>query len=148
MITVSMSLILTFTFLYFTKVMQFGRIDGNAYILDFQYPFSAVQAFAVALANVTQRLKWYVPSLLYPELYLGFKCNLLVGAQLFDLRLINFDFGEKTKISPGYREREKYNHAALHNAATRVGAISIGCIYQGCPQICTILAVSGTLQCM
>lgn len=40
------------------QVMQFGRIDGNAYILDFQYPFSAVQAFAVALANVTQRLKW------------------------------------------------------------------------------------------
>lgn len=40
-----------------SQVMQFGRIDGNAYILDFQYPFSAVQAFAVALANVTQRLK-------------------------------------------------------------------------------------------
>lgn len=39
------------------QVMQFGRIDGSAYILDFQYPFSAVQAFAVALANVTQRLK-------------------------------------------------------------------------------------------
>ncbi|MFT7797519.1 tubby-related protein 4 [Arapaima gigas] len=39
------------------QVMQFGRIDGNAYILDFQYPFSGVQAFAVALANVTQRLK-------------------------------------------------------------------------------------------
>ncbi|TRY87180.1 hypothetical protein DNTS_031717 [Danionella cerebrum] len=39
------------------QVMQFGRIDGNAYILDFQYPFSAVQAFAIALANVTQRLK-------------------------------------------------------------------------------------------
>lgn len=38
--------------------MQFGRIDGNAYTLDFQYPFSALQAFAVALANVTQRLKW------------------------------------------------------------------------------------------
>ena len=38
--------------------MQFGRIDHNAYTLDFQYPFSAVQAFAVALANVTQRLKW------------------------------------------------------------------------------------------
>ena len=37
--------------------MQFGRIDGNAYTLDFQYPFSAVQAFAVALANVTQRFK-------------------------------------------------------------------------------------------
>ncbi|XP_058145610.1 tubby-related protein 4 [Dasypus novemcinctus] len=39
------------------QVMQFGRIDGSAYVLDFQYPFSAVQAFAVALANVTQRLK-------------------------------------------------------------------------------------------
>lgn len=44
--------------------MQFGRIDGNAYILDFQYPFSAVQAFAVALANVTQRLKWRDDSVL------------------------------------------------------------------------------------
>ena len=40
------------------QVMQFGRIDNNAYTLDFQYPYSAVQAFAVALANVTQRLKW------------------------------------------------------------------------------------------
>ncbi|KAH9505616.1 Tubby- protein 4 [Bulinus truncatus] len=39
------------------QVMQFGRIDNNAYTLDFQYPFTAVQAFAVALANVTQRLK-------------------------------------------------------------------------------------------
>ncbi|PNF28967.1 hypothetical protein B7P43_G15092 [Cryptotermes secundus] len=39
------------------QVMQFGRIDGNAYTLDFQYPFSTLQAFAVALANVTQRLK-------------------------------------------------------------------------------------------
>ncbi|CAG2115402.1 unnamed protein product, partial [Medioppia subpectinata] len=39
------------------RVMQFGRIDGNAYTLDFQYPFSALQALAVALANVTQRLK-------------------------------------------------------------------------------------------
>lgn len=39
------------------QVMQFGRIDGNAYTLDFQYPFCALQAFAVALANVTQRLK-------------------------------------------------------------------------------------------
>lgn len=40
-----------------SQVMQFGRIDGNAYTLDFQYPFTALQAFAVALANVTQRLK-------------------------------------------------------------------------------------------
>ncbi|XP_022081827.1 tubby-related protein 4-like [Acanthaster planci] len=39
------------------QVMQFGRIDGHAYTLDFQYPFAALQAFAVALANVTQRLK-------------------------------------------------------------------------------------------
>ena len=39
------------------QVMQFGRIDTCAYTLDFQYPFSAAQAFAVALANVTQRLK-------------------------------------------------------------------------------------------
>ena len=39
------------------QVMQFGRIDSHAYTLDFQYPFSCVQAFAVALANVTQRLK-------------------------------------------------------------------------------------------
>ncbi|KAL5010501.1 hypothetical protein ScPMuIL_012806 [Solemya velum] len=38
------------------RVMQFGRIDSNAYTLDFQYPFTALQAFAVALANVTQRL--------------------------------------------------------------------------------------------
>lgn len=42
---------------YWLQVMQFGRIDGNAYTLDFQYPFSAIQAFSVALANVTQRLK-------------------------------------------------------------------------------------------
>lgn len=45
-----------FSVLFF-QVMQFGRIDGNAYTLDFQYPFSALQAFSVALANVTQRLK-------------------------------------------------------------------------------------------
>lgn len=38
--------------------MQFGRIDKNAYTLDFEYPFSAVQALSVALANVTQRFKW------------------------------------------------------------------------------------------
>lgn len=45
------------TFFFFLQVMQFGRIDSNAYTLDFQYPFTALQAFAVALANVTQRLK-------------------------------------------------------------------------------------------
>ena len=37
--------------------MQFGRINSSTYTLDYQYPFTAVQAFAVALANVTQRLK-------------------------------------------------------------------------------------------
>ena len=41
----------------FFQVMQFGRIDSNAYTLDFQYPLTAIQAFSVALANVTQRLK-------------------------------------------------------------------------------------------
>ena len=46
-----------YEFIYLFQVMQFGRIDHNAYTLDFQYPFSAAQAFAVALANVTQRLK-------------------------------------------------------------------------------------------
>lgn len=46
-----------YAFFFCLQVMQFGRIDGNAYTLDFQYPFSALQAFAVALANVTQRLK-------------------------------------------------------------------------------------------
>ena len=39
------------TTIYSLQVMQFGRIDGNAYTLDFQYPFSALQAFSVALGN-------------------------------------------------------------------------------------------------
>lgn len=39
------------------QVLQFGRIDSNTYTLDFQHPFSALQALSVALANVTQRLK-------------------------------------------------------------------------------------------
>ena len=51
-------LLMFFGLLFFVaQVMQFGRIDSNAYTLDFQYPFTAIQAFAVALANVTQRLK-------------------------------------------------------------------------------------------
>ncbi|PIO62649.1 Tub family protein, partial [Teladorsagia circumcincta] len=32
------------------QVLQFGRIEGGAYTLDFRRPFSATQAFAVALA--------------------------------------------------------------------------------------------------
>ena len=51
-----MNFCMNINFVYF-EVMQFGRIDGNAYTLDFQYPLTALQAFAVALANVTQRLK-------------------------------------------------------------------------------------------
>ncbi|KAK5969038.1 Tub domain-containing protein [Trichostrongylus colubriformis] len=39
------------------QVLQFGRIEGGAYTLDFRRPFSATQAFAVALASITQRLK-------------------------------------------------------------------------------------------
>lgn len=70
--------------------MQFGRIDGNAYILDFQYPFSAVQAFAVALANVTQRLKWKYTSLTLTDelkkkkgyLFLSMLHSVYVGVQL------------------------------------------------------------------
>lgn len=46
-----------------------------------------------------------------------------------------FFFGEETHTSPGHRE--KHNHAALHNAATRVGAISIGCICQRCHHGCS-----------
>lgn len=40
-----------------SQVIQFGRIENNCYTLDFEWPFSPLQAFAVALANVTQRLK-------------------------------------------------------------------------------------------
>ena len=39
------------------QVMQFGRIDSNAYTLDFEWPFTTIHAFSIALANITQRLK-------------------------------------------------------------------------------------------
>jgi hypothetical protein len=39
------------------QVMQFGRIDSNAYTLDFEWPFTPIHAFSIALANITQRLK-------------------------------------------------------------------------------------------
>ena len=39
------------------QVLQFGRIRTDAYALDFQYPFSPLQAFSLAMANLTQRLK-------------------------------------------------------------------------------------------
>lgn len=35
-------------------------------------------------------------------------------------KLLDWILETRTKISPGHRE--KYNHAALHNAATSVGA--------------------------
>jgi hypothetical protein len=34
------------------QVLQFGKIDNGSFILDFQAPFSPVQAFATALANL------------------------------------------------------------------------------------------------
>ncbi|CAD6186286.1 unnamed protein product [Caenorhabditis auriculariae] len=42
------------------QVLQFGRIEGGAYTLDFRKPFSASQAFAVALASITQRLNYTI----------------------------------------------------------------------------------------
>lgn len=50
--------------------------------------------------------------------------------------LLDWILENRTKISPGYRE--KHNHAALHNAATGVGAISIECVCEGCRQICSV----------
>ncbi|KAF8365708.1 tub-2 [Pristionchus pacificus] len=40
-----------------TQSLQFGRIEGGAYTLDFRRPFSPIQAFSIALASITQRLK-------------------------------------------------------------------------------------------
>lgn len=37
--------------------MQFGRIDGNAYTLDFQYPFSALQARWIFLFLIKIKLQ-------------------------------------------------------------------------------------------
>ena len=34
------------------QVLQFGRIENGSFILDFQAPFSPIQAFSVALANL------------------------------------------------------------------------------------------------
>lgn len=39
------------------QALQFGRIDRCTYTLDYKYPFNAVQAMAIALASLTQRLK-------------------------------------------------------------------------------------------
>lgn len=40
----------------FNVLLQFGKIDDNLYNLDFQYPFSLVQAFAIALSSCDSKL--------------------------------------------------------------------------------------------
>jgi len=35
--------------------IQFGRIDDNTFALDFQYPFSPLQAFSVALTSLDRK---------------------------------------------------------------------------------------------
>eukprot|EP00051_Salpingoeca_urceolata_P005778 m.77062 g.77062 ORF g.77062 m.77062 type:complete len:425 (+) comp14535_c0_seq3:79-1353(+) len=37
-------------------VMQFGRVDQQAFTMDYQYPMSAVQAFALALSSFDSKL--------------------------------------------------------------------------------------------
>ena len=43
-------------FLSLSQVLQFGRIENGSFILDFQAPFTPIQAFATALANLVW---WY-----------------------------------------------------------------------------------------
>lgn len=35
--------------------LQFGRIGLDAFVLDFQYPFSPLQAFGIALAALSPK---------------------------------------------------------------------------------------------
>ena len=37
-------------------LMQFGKVSDNSYHLDYQYPFSLFQAFAVALSSFDSKL--------------------------------------------------------------------------------------------
>ncbi len=37
--------------------MQFGRIDENNFALDYRYPLTAIQAFAIALSSFHNRLR-------------------------------------------------------------------------------------------
>ena len=37
-------------------IMQFGRVSDNAFSMDYQYPMSAVQAFAIALSSFDGKL--------------------------------------------------------------------------------------------
>lgn len=40
----------------FKVLLQFGKIDDNLYNLDYQYPFSLVQAFSIALSSCDNKL--------------------------------------------------------------------------------------------
>ena len=35
--------------------MQFGRINEDTFALDFQYPFSPLQAFAISLSSLDKK---------------------------------------------------------------------------------------------
>lgn len=37
-------------------VLQFGRVDDNTFTMDFQYPMSAIQAFAICLSSFDNKL--------------------------------------------------------------------------------------------
>ena len=37
-------------------LMQFGRVDKDVFTLDYQYPFSAYQAMAIALSSFDSKL--------------------------------------------------------------------------------------------
>jgi hypothetical protein len=36
-------------------IMQFGRTSDECFILDFKYPFSILQAFAIALSSIDKQ---------------------------------------------------------------------------------------------
>lgn len=40
----------------FKVLLQFGKVDDNLYNLDYQYPFSLVQAFSIALSSCDSKL--------------------------------------------------------------------------------------------
>ncbi len=37
--------------------MQFGRIDDDNFALDYRYPLTAIQAFAIALTSFQNRFR-------------------------------------------------------------------------------------------
>ncbi|CAF1300034.1 unnamed protein product [Adineta ricciae] len=38
-------------------ILQFGRIDENDFVLDFRYPFTTIDAFAIALSSFHNRIR-------------------------------------------------------------------------------------------